>query len=451
MVSEAGPRTLRTPQAGPTAREFDTGSGAGAWLAAMAEGAEDPGRLERGRRYAREGNVGPVTVAPGAVSASVRGSRTRPYAARVRLPVLADAAWGRLLDALAAEEARSSALLVRGAASAAAHGALAEAAQEAQVGLLPEPGEPVPACTCPDRGRPCKHAAALSYQTALLLDEDPLLLLLLRGRPETEVLDDLAWRAPSRAPGAARQRRPGVSARAALATGIRPPLPPVEPLPPAPARIEPPSAEGSGAPDAEVLAFLATSAAARAWELLDEAQQPCDGPPVAEPRRSAAQAGGNRSSPPGSRTTAAAVSAGQLSVWDDAVRLAATHPDFTGRGTFSRRFAALAHAVGTDARGLARAAAAWRQGGQLGLRLLEAAWEPPAGGFDRARGALAAAGLPRLAIEGNRLTDEAGGVQLRYAADGRWYPYRAGPDGEWWPEGAADADPAAVLRGLLES
>lgn len=449
MASEAGPRTLRTPQPAPPAREFGAESGAGAWLAAMAESAEDPGRLERGRRYARGGNVGPVTAEPGAVSASVRGSRTRPYAARVRLPVLADAAWERLLDALAAEEARSSALLVRGAAEA-AHGALAEAAQEAQVGLLPEPGELVTACTCPDRGRPCKHAAALSCQTALLLDEDPFLLLLLRGRPESQVLDALAWRAPAHVSGAARQRRPGVSARAALATGIRPPLPPVEPLPPAPARIAPPSAEGSGAPDAEALAFLATSAAARAWELLDEVQQPRDEPPFAESRQPAAQGGGPRSSPRESGP-AAAVPGGRLSVRDDAVRLAATHPEFTGRGTFGRRFAALAHGVGTDARGLARAAAAWRQGGQLGLRLLESAWEPPAGGFDRARGALTAAGLPRLAIEGNRLTDEARGVQLRYAADGRWYPYRAGSDGEWWPEGAADADPAAVLRGLLES
>ncbi|OSC47127.1 hypothetical protein B5181_42380, partial [Streptomyces sp. 4F] len=52
------------------------------------------------------------------------------------------------------------------------------------VPLLPGPGDLAPQCSCPDSGHPCKHAAALCYQTARLLDADPFVLLLLRGRGE---------------------------------------------------------------------------------------------------------------------------------------------------------------------------------------------------------------------------------------------------------------------------
>src|SRR6476661_8912283 len=42
-------------------------------------------RLERGRRYARTGQVIDMTVAAGLVSAQVQGSRVSPYRARISL------------------------------------------------------------------------------------------------------------------------------------------------------------------------------------------------------------------------------------------------------------------------------------------------------------------------------------------------------------------------------
>jgi hypothetical protein len=41
---------------------------------------------------------------------------------------------------------------------------------------------------------PCRHAAALCYQLGWLLDEDPFVLLLLRGRSRSRLLDDLQLR-----------------------------------------------------------------------------------------------------------------------------------------------------------------------------------------------------------------------------------------------------------------
>ncbi|OEV27878.1 hypothetical protein AN220_03645, partial [Streptomyces nanshensis] len=97
---------------------------------------------------------------------------------------------------------------------------------------------------------------------------------------------------------------------------------------------------------------------------------------------------------------------------------------------------------------------AWRQGGPAGLAVLEAAWDPPAGDFDRGRSALAGLGIA-MSIHRNQLTHTTRPVQLRFGGDGRWYPYRdaSGPDGradaaDWWPEGPSEADPVQALTGL---
>lgn len=403
-----------------------------AWVRALEESALDPGRLARGRAYARAGHVEAVTVAPGRISAAVRGSRPRPYRAGLRLPELTDQEWDAFLAAVAAQPAHLTALLDNDMP----HG-LAGAARTAGVRLLPDSGELAAHCTCPDRGDPCKHAAALCYRTARLLDADPFLLLLLRGRGEDELLDELGRRnarlaaAASAAPAAdpAVRGLPGVAARRALATSYRPPLP--EPLPPPPAPGGPPPLPepaavpgDSGHPDADALDFLATDTAARAHAALTGATTVGDAAPEAFP---------------------------QLSVAHDAVRLAATHPHLTGRRTFGALFARLAERTGRSTTELARAAAAWRQGGAAGLAVLEADWDPPAGDFDRARGVLAAAGFAPMSIRRNRLTS--GSTQLRYGRDGRWYPYRTDPHrtdpgrDDWWPEGPAAADPVGALTG----
>ncbi|NKZ00091.1 SWIM zinc finger family protein [Nocardiopsis alborubida] len=43
-------------------------------------------------------------------------------------------------------------------------------------------------CTCPDRGHPCKHGAAVLYTWASALDDAPLLLFAWLGRAEDEVI-----------------------------------------------------------------------------------------------------------------------------------------------------------------------------------------------------------------------------------------------------------------------
>ncbi|MEU5247708.1 SWIM zinc finger family protein [Streptomyces asoensis] len=380
-----------------------------AWVTALEEGALDLKRLARGRGYAERGSVDAITVTPGLVLAYVQGSRPRPYRVQVRLRTLGDADWERFLEAAVERPGHIAALLDK---------EMPESLADCGVPLLPGPGDLEPQCSCPDRGHPCKHAAALCYQTARLLDADPFVLLLLRGRGEREVLDALSRRNATRAARAAQQQDPeplpGVRAAEALAARTLPPLPAPLPVPPHP---EQPPAYPSApdGPDSFALDHLATDAAARAHALLATGHDEI----------------------------------GELDLWRDAVRLAASRP---GSGlTVSTRalYAALAAAVGRTPSDLARAVAAWRQGGPEGLTVLEETWDPPAGRFDRARPLLLAADLPAFRPRRNHLTHPRGHVQLRFGQDGLWYAYESEPgQDDWWPRGTPDPDPVGALTGL---
>ncbi|MFD4501512.1 SWIM zinc finger family protein [Streptomyces sp. NPDC058457] len=377
-----------------------------AWVRALEEGALDVKRLGRGRGYAERGHVDAITVTPGLVLAYVQGSRPRPYRVQLRLRTFGEDEWERLLEAAADRPADIAALLDK---------ELPQTLAGSGVPLLPRPGELEPRCSCPDFGHPCKHAAALCYQTARLLDADPFVLLLLRGRGEREVLDALSRRSAARA---ARERQPvslpGVRATEALVPRQLPPLPP--PLP-APAHPEqPPVYPGvPGGPDPFALDQLATDAAARAHAVLTTGHDPV----------------------------------GELTLWQDAVRLAAARPGSGLTASTRALYATLADVVGRTPGDLARAVAAWRQGGPAGLAVLEEPWDPPAGRFDRARPLLLAADLPAFRPSRNHLTHPGGQLQLRFGRDGLWYAYESEPGhDDWWPRGTPDLDPVGALTGL---
>jgi hypothetical protein len=356
--------------------------------------------------------VGRIQVTAGRLLAYVQGSRPRPYRTQVRLPVLTGAEWDRLVEATATaaeDPGRLAALL---------DGALPYAPADPHVPLLPAPGDLTWHCTCPDAAHPCKHAAALAHRTAHLIADDPYVLLRLRGHDQGELLGLVTRREASRAARAARESRtraafPSVPAAGILASAhaARPALPAPFPVPPRPA---PPPAYPAvpGGPDPLALDQLAADAAARAHALLGTGRDPLAG----------------------------------LTPWQDAVRLAAARPGAGLTAASRGQYAALAEATGRTPAELARAVAAWRQGGAAGLAVLEEPWDPPAGRFDRARPALLAAGLPAFRPWRNHLTHPAAHLQVRFGRDGLWYGYESEPGAaDWWPRGTPGLDPVAAL------
>ncbi len=154
------------------------------WMAAL-NGFGWSNRLERGRAYARKGQVLDFTVTAGVLYARVQGSRVKPYNVAITLTPLDDATWDRVLDELGLR-AEFTARLLTGEMPHDVESAFGAAG----AALLPSrPGDLKAQCSCPDIANPCKHIAAVHYIVAEALDADPFLLFAMRGRSRDAVLD----------------------------------------------------------------------------------------------------------------------------------------------------------------------------------------------------------------------------------------------------------------------
>lgn len=389
-----------------------------AWLRTLEESALDSGQLKAGRRLARAGAVGAVSVRPGRITAVVQGRDRTAHRADVLLEELSEEQWDRFLDMAVERAGHVAALLDRDMPP---H--LVEDAAARGIELLPGMGDLEPECGCGAWDH-CGHTAALCYQVARLLDQDPFVLLLMRGRGERGLLDDLQARSaapatPSSEPSEASTspEAEGVDAAEAYATGgILPPLPvppelPAEPGVPPSQDTETPPAPGV---DPAALEFLAARTAAEAHRMLAKALLPDAGQRSAE---------------------------AELTLDQDAVRLAAGAP-------VARVTERLADGSGRGPDGLATAVGAWQLGGVVALSVLDEEWTVEGETLARARAALESAwdedDRPVLRAQGNRWTVIGAPRQLRLGRDGRWWPYRE-EGSRWVPAGGPAHDPATAL------
>lgn len=163
----------RPVDGGVSARSRRGGFGRTWWGKALIDAVEamaEPGRLARGRTYARSGQVVSYRIEPGAVTAEVQGSQPRPFTAVFTVRPLREEELALLIETIRT-----------------APGMLAEIASGALPSglgphLLPTTAADLNfTCTCPDPGWPCKHVAAVCYLLAERLDERPREILTLRG------------------------------------------------------------------------------------------------------------------------------------------------------------------------------------------------------------------------------------------------------------------------------
>jgi hypothetical protein len=187
-------------------------------------------RMERGRRYARGGRVGELSVKPGRLEARVRGSRAVPYRVSIRSAAPNKAQW-RALEQAMAQRLGWSAQLLNGEVPR----DLEQAFAEVGVPLFPRRWSDLQVrCGCPDDAEPCKHLAAVLYVFAQQLDDDPWLLLAWHGKSREALLAALRRGAPEPAdsglpPWWPVGLRAGATGEGAFSHG-----PPPDPLPPEP-------------------------------------------------------------------------------------------------------------------------------------------------------------------------------------------------------------------------
>ncbi|MGW1340482.1 SWIM zinc finger family protein [Kribbella sp. NPDC002412] len=376
-----------------------------AWVQALEDTSLDSDQLRKGRRYANSGQVGTITVSPGRIAATVY-SPEDTYEAVVTVDELSADEWSRFLDQVA-ERAGHIAALLDGEMP---HD-LVHAAADAGVRLLPGIGDLDWSCTCDGWELPCQHAAGLSYQVAWLLDSDPFVLLLLRGRSREALLDQLQSRqlrggedepvADGEPTAEARGGGLREPAGAAVADVLSAPVAELPEVPELPGKvtvdelavsgIEPPEGLSPG-----TLSLLVLDASRRARAVLNALLHGTQEPQM-------------------------------LDEWQDGVRLAADFPE-------------LAEALADEK--LALGIQAWRYGGAPGLDVLEHTWSPDPADLARARTELTAAEFT-VDIRDNRITVGTD-TQLRLDHHGRWHPYRKVGD-TWTPTAPATTDPLAAL------
>jgi uncharacterized Zn finger protein len=148
------------------------------WLEAVTrDPAYDDRALSIGERVARVHTEPDVRIGPGRLDVTVSAGPRTSYAVVLSIPTFDDLVWNRLLDHLAVSPSRAAAIM-----GGALDPSLASDLRRLGVSLLPEPGELRATCDCNGWTDPCKHIAGAIVAVADAIDDDPMILLAVRGR-----------------------------------------------------------------------------------------------------------------------------------------------------------------------------------------------------------------------------------------------------------------------------
>jgi len=219
---ESFPKSIPLPAEGGIKAQSQRGTFGESWWAKrwidVLHGFSIGTRLDRGRSYARQGQVLSIEVEPGLVRARVQGSRPRPYDVTIKARTLTAADRTALAKALG-RQALFAAKLLAGEMPR----EIENVFRDAGLSLFPaRHSDLTTECSCPDWSNPCKHIAAVYYLLGEEFDRDPFLIFTLRGLGRDDLVALLDGLGPGAATAAA---APGAPEEAPV-----PPLPP-EPLP----------------------------------------------------------------------------------------------------------------------------------------------------------------------------------------------------------------------------
>jgi uncharacterized Zn finger protein len=174
------------------------------------------GRLQRGRSYARRGQVVEFSLHAGEVTARVQGSRPTPYQVAVTVRPLTSEQW-RDVEARLASQALFRARLLAGEMPA----EIEQVFTDCGARLFPDPSlDLTMSCNCPDWGVPCKHLAAVCYVLAEAFDDDPFAMLALRGRERERLLAALRRPGPAGSSGGTPPHSAGITPALAVLSDV---------------------------------------------------------------------------------------------------------------------------------------------------------------------------------------------------------------------------------------
>ena len=133
-------------------------------------------RLPRGRNYVRSGCVVDLKIEYGVIKALVVGSRPKPYRVQIDIKPFSDNEVKAFED-----KCRNNFESVEDFINGRFQDSFKEYFTSSSLNLFPKVKEMKFSCSCPDWAVLCKHVAAVLYGIGRKLDDDPMLLLRLRG------------------------------------------------------------------------------------------------------------------------------------------------------------------------------------------------------------------------------------------------------------------------------
>ena len=147
-------------------------------------------RFDRGRSYAKKGQVLDIAIEPGVVKARVQGSKRSPYSIEITFKTLDYAAWCNIAEIL-----RNDTVLCAKVLSAGETGS--DLPRELEEFFAREGGSLFPTlendssmnCSCPDWSIPCKHLVAVFILLGEAFEADPFLIFKLRGIERNQLLE----------------------------------------------------------------------------------------------------------------------------------------------------------------------------------------------------------------------------------------------------------------------
>ena len=170
-------------RAGSKRGAFGSSWWAGRWLRVLEE-FQIGSRLDRGRSYARRGQVISMDVQPGGVTAKVQGSRERPYNVSIEVRTLTPQDWERIQAAMAEQPIIAATLL-----SGRMPDNIEDTFRSVGLSMFPDRQDDLETdCSCPDWSNPCKHIAAVYLLLGEEFDRDPFLIFRMRGMDRDDLL-----------------------------------------------------------------------------------------------------------------------------------------------------------------------------------------------------------------------------------------------------------------------
>ena len=147
-----------------------------AWCDNVDNYADFDNRLPRGRSYVRSGCVVDLKIEYGVIRALVQGSRPKPYKININITPFTEMEIKSFED-----KCRNNFESVEDFINGKFPDSFKEYFTSSSLNLFPKVREMRFSCSCPDWAVLCKHVAAVLYGIGRKLDDDPMLLLRLRG------------------------------------------------------------------------------------------------------------------------------------------------------------------------------------------------------------------------------------------------------------------------------